>query len=193
MHDIIHYCDISSVQKIHHSSISPFSQPDPPPKSISPVSTSTIPSRLPRMAKSLKANVAGPDLRFDGRVVVVTGAGQGLGESSVLQLLSTILVRHSGAGAGSSSADTIINELRALGAKAIANCDSVVDGDEVIETAMKAFRRVDIIIKNAGILRDKSFAIASQWSKITDFEDGRATYPTTAGESFMGGQANFEN
>ncbi|KAJ3250321.1 hypothetical protein HDU77_006778 [Chytriomyces hyalinus] len=104
-----------------------------------------------------------------------------------------MLVRRSGAGAGSSSADIIVNELRALGAQAVANYDSVVDGDKVIETAMKAFERVDIIINNAGILRDKSFAIASQWSKITDFEDGRATYLTNAGESFMGVQANFEN
>ncbi|KAJ3227846.1 bifunctional hydroxyacyl-CoA dehydrogenase/enoyl-CoA hydratase fox2 [Chytriomyces hyalinus] len=127
-------------------------------------------------AKSLKSNVAGPDLRFDGRVVVVTGAGQGLGRAYAHlfgKLGASVVVNdlgtsHSGAGAGSSAADTVVNELRALGAKAVANYDSVVDGDKVIETAMKAFGRVDIIINNAGILRDKSFARATDadWDLI---------------------------
>ncbi|TPX74533.1 hypothetical protein CcCBS67573_g04196 [Chytriomyces confervae] len=127
-------------------------------------------------AKSLKANVAGPDLRFDGRVVVVTGAGQGLGRAYAHlfgKLGASVVVNdlgtsHSGAGAGSSAADAVVNELRALGAKAVANYDSVVDGDKVIETAMKAFGRVDIIINNAGILRDKGFARATNadWDLI---------------------------
>ncbi|KAI8845938.1 hypothetical protein BJ741DRAFT_586199 [Chytriomyces cf. hyalinus JEL632] len=127
-------------------------------------------------AKTLKSNVAGPDLRFDGRVVVVTGAGQGLGRAYAHlfgKLGASVVVNdlgtsHSGAGAGSSAADTVVNELRAMGAKAVANYDSVVDGDKVIETAMKAFGRVDIIINNAGILRDKSFARATDadWDLI---------------------------
>ncbi|KAJ3244372.1 hypothetical protein HDU77_009925 [Chytriomyces hyalinus] len=103
-----------------------------------------------------------------------------------------LICLESGAGAGSSSADTIVNELRALGAKAVANCDSVVDGDKVIETAMKAFGRVDIISTMLDISETRALPVnraltpeqvASQWSKITDFEDGRATYLTNAGES----------
>jgi multifunctional beta-oxidation protein len=52
----------------------------------------------------------------------------------------------------------VVNEIKALGGKAVANYNSVEDGDKVVETAIKAFGKIDIIVNNAGILRDKSFA-----------------------------------
>jgi multifunctional beta-oxidation protein len=64
-----------------------------------------------------------------------------------------------GAGAASSkAADIVVQEIVAAGGKAVANYDSVEEGEKVIETAIKAFGRVDILVNNAGVLRDKSFA-----------------------------------
>lgn len=67
-------------------------------------------------------------------------------------------VSHTGDGQSSSAADVVVEEIRKAGGKAVANYNSVTDGDKIVETAMKAFGRVDIVINNAGILRDKSFA-----------------------------------
>ncbi|KAF9928719.1 hypothetical protein FBU30_002137 [Linnemannia zychae] len=115
-------------------------------------------------------------LRFDGRVVVVTGAGGGLGKSHALFFGSrgaSVVVNdlggsHTGEGASSRAADLVVEEIRAAGGKAVPNYDSVLDGDKIIDTAMKAFGRVDIVINNAGILKDVSFARMTdqQWDAI---------------------------
>ena len=55
------------------------------------------------------------------------------------------------------AADVVVNEIRAAGGKAVANYDSVENGQRVVETALKEFGRIDILINNAGILRDVSF------------------------------------
>lgn len=55
------------------------------------------------------------------------------------------------------AADTVVNEITSAGGKAVANYDSVENGDKIIETAIKAFGRIDVLINNAGILRDISF------------------------------------
>lgn len=55
------------------------------------------------------------------------------------------------------AADVVVDEIRAAGGKAVANYDSVEFGDRIIDTAIKAFGRVDILLNNAGILRDVSF------------------------------------
>lgn len=107
----------------------------------------------------------GKEIRFDGRVAIVTGAGGGLGRAYSLLLASrgcSVVVNDlggsfKGEGKSSAAADKIVEEIRAMGGKAVANYDSVEDGDKIVATAMKAFGRVDIIINNAGILRDKSF------------------------------------
>ncbi|KAF9584639.1 hypothetical protein BGW38_005762 [Lunasporangiospora selenospora] len=116
------------------------------------------------------------NLRFDGRVVIVTGAGGGLGRSHALAFGSrgaSVVVNdlggsHTGEGASKRAADMVVDEIQAAGGKAVANYDSVLDGEKIVETAMKAFGRVDIVVNNAGILKDVSFARMTdqQWDLI---------------------------
>jgi len=106
------------------------------------------------------------ELRFDGRVAVVTGAARGLGREYALLLASrgAALVindlggNRSGEGNSTSAADDVVNEIRSKGGKAVADYNSVEDGEKIIKTAIDSFGRIDIVINNAGILRDKSFA-----------------------------------
>jgi len=107
----------------------------------------------------------GKELRFDGRVAIVTGAGQGLGRSHALSLASRgakVVVNDlggstSGEGKSAESADLVVEEIKQAGGEAVANYDSVEDGDAIVRSAMDAWGRIDIVINNAGILRDKSF------------------------------------
>ncbi|KAK5660450.1 hypothetical protein OQA88_12995 [Cercophora sp. LCS_1] len=104
-------------------------------------------------------------LRYDGQVVVVTGAGGGLGKAYATFFASrgaSVVVNDlggsfKGEGGSTKAADVVVNEIKAAGGKAVANYDSVENGDKIIETAIKAFGRIDILINNAGILRDISF------------------------------------
>lgn len=104
-------------------------------------------------------------LNFKGRVAVVTGAGGGLGREYALlfaQKGASVVVNDlggSGKGDGQShsAADGVVQEIRSKGGKAVANYDSVEDGDNIIKTAIDNFGRVDIVVNNAGILRDRSF------------------------------------
>ncbi|KAG2229743.1 hypothetical protein BDF21DRAFT_376171 [Thamnidium elegans] len=117
-------------------------------------------------AKAADANPKADALRFDGQVAVVTGAGGGLGKAYALlfaKLGASVVVNDLGGsavgqGSDSRAADLVVDEIRKAGGKAVANYDSVEEGDKVVETALKAFGRVDIVVNNAGILRDKSFA-----------------------------------
>src|SRR5512146_3114897 len=98
-------------------------------------------------------------LRFDGKVALVTGAGGGLGRSHALLLASRgakVVVNDvggsfKGGGASSSAADKVVEEIKAAGGTAVANYNSVEDGDQIVKTAIDAFGRVDILINNAGI------------------------------------------
>ena len=112
----------------------------------------------------------GQKLRFDDQVVVVTGAGNGLGRSHALHFAqrgAKVVVNDlggssSGQGQSQSSADAVVAEIREKGGIAIANYDSVEFGDRIVQTAIDAWGRIDVVVNNAGILRDKSF------HKITD-------------------------
>ncbi|KAF4467890.1 peroxisomal hydratase-dehydrogenase-epimerase [Fusarium albosuccineum] len=104
-------------------------------------------------------------LRYDGQVVVVTGAGGGLGKAYATFFGSrgaSVVVNDlggssKGEGNSTKAADVVVNEIKAAGGKAVANYDSVENGERIIETAIQAFGRIDILINNAGILRDISF------------------------------------
>ncbi|KAI8901668.1 hypothetical protein BC833DRAFT_617445 [Globomyces pollinis-pini] len=132
--------------------IADFSQPAYP--------TSTMDTdwlALLEQAKSLSTNPAGPATSFADRVAVVTGAGAGIGRAYALlfaKLGAAVVVNDF----GKAAADKVVEEIKAAGGKAVANYNSVEDGDQVIETALKAFGRIDVLVNNAGILRDKSFA-----------------------------------
>ena len=107
-------------------------------------------------------------IRFDERVAVITGAGGGLGKTYALELArrgAKVIVNDlggsvDGSGGNSSAADETVETIKAAGGDAVANYDSVSTpegGAAIIDTAMKAYGRVDIVINNAGVLRDKSF------------------------------------
>lgn len=107
-------------------------------------------------------------ITFDGRVAIVTGAGGGLGKEYALELASRgarVVVNDLGGavdGSGSSrgAADVVVDEIEAAGGEAIASYDSVASregGEAVVQAALDVYGTVDIVINNAGILRDKSF------------------------------------
>ena len=102
------------------------------------------------------------------RVVVVTGAGGGLGREYALALAregASVVVNdlggaRDGTGAGSAMADHVVTEIKDAGGRAVANCDSVADADgaaNIIKTALDEFGKVDGVVSNAGILRDGTF------------------------------------
>jgi NAD(P)-dependent dehydrogenase (short-subunit alcohol dehydrogenase family) len=108
-------------------------------------------------------------VELDGRVAVVTGAGGGLGRSHALALaargakvvINDLGGSRDGSGAGSEMADAVVAEIVAAGGEAVANYDSVATpegGSSIVKSALDAFGRIDIVINNAGILRDVSFA-----------------------------------
>jgi NAD(P)-dependent dehydrogenase (short-subunit alcohol dehydrogenase family) len=108
------------------------------------------------------------DLGFDGKVAIITGAGGGLGRQHALLLASRgalIVVNDlggavDGTGSDTGAAQQVVDEITAAGGEAVANTDSVATaegGEAIVQSALDAFGRVDIVVNNAGILRDKSF------------------------------------
>ncbi len=116
-------------------------------------------------------------IRYDGKVAIITGAGQGLGRSHAIELAkrgAKVVVNDlggskDGTGASSEAALSVVAEIEALGGEAIANGANVARYDEVeamVKQAVDQWGRVDILVNNAGILRDKSFAKGS----LDDFQ-----------------------
>lgn len=108
------------------------------------------------------------DLGFDGKVAIVTGAGGGLGRQHAKLLASRgalVVVNDvggeiDGTGASATPAEQVVAEIKADGGEAVADAHSVAtpeDGEAIVQTALDAFGRVDIVVNNAGILRDKAF------------------------------------
>ena len=117
------------------------------------------------------------DIRFDGKVAIVTGAGGGLGRQHALELArrgAKVVVNDlggamDGSGGSSEAAQKVVAEIEAAGGEAIGNGSSVTDDAGVklmVEQAMNKWGRVDILIANAGVLRDRSFSKM----EIADFD-----------------------
>jgi NAD(P)-dependent dehydrogenase (short-subunit alcohol dehydrogenase family) len=113
------------------------------------------------------------EIRFNGRVAIITGAGGGLGRSHALEFArrgAKVVVNDlggavDGTGSGSSAADQVVKEIEEAGGTAVANYDSVATpegGEAIVGTALDAFGSADIVVNNAGILRDRSFAKMTQ-------------------------------
>jgi NAD(P)-dependent dehydrogenase (short-subunit alcohol dehydrogenase family) len=109
------------------------------------------------------------ELRFDGRVAIVTGAGNGLGREHALGLaargakvvVNDLGAARDGSGGSSAAAEKVVEDIRAAGGQAIADGANVADVAQVqamVERAKAEWGRIDILVNNAGILRDKSFA-----------------------------------
>lgn len=108
-------------------------------------------------------------MTFDDRVAIVTGAGGGLGRTYALELArrgARVVVNDlggavDGTGSSDSAADRVVAEIKDAGGEAVASHDSVSTeegGKAIVQTALDAFDTVDIVVNNAGILRDKSFS-----------------------------------
>ncbi len=132
-------------------------------------------------------------IRFDGKVAIITGAGNGLGRSHALQLAklgAKVVVNDlggsvDGTGGSSAAAEKVVAEIKAAGGQAIANGSSITDKKGVellVKQAMDAYGRIDLLVNNAGILRDKSFSKMSleDFQLIVDVHLMGAVYVTKA-------------
>lgn len=116
------------------------------------------------------------EISFDGRVAVVTGAGGGLGRTYALELAArgaSVVVNDlggsvDGQGGDDAAAQKVVDEIKAAGGEAVPNYNSVSSpegGEAIVKTAVDAFGKVDVVINNAGILRDKSF-LKLEWADL---------------------------
>jgi NAD(P)-dependent dehydrogenase (short-subunit alcohol dehydrogenase family) len=129
-------------------------------------------------------------MSVDGKIAIITGAGGGLGREHALLLAQNgarIVVNDLGGsvdGAGKSdAADVVVEEIRSAGGEAVANKDSVSEKEgarRIVETAVNEFGSVDIVINNAGILRDKSFKnmTLEEWDMVINVHLNGSAYVT---------------
>ncbi len=163
-------------------------------------------------------------IRFDGRVAIVTGAGAGLGRAHAMLLAkhgAKVVVNDPGGsvdgkGGSGAAADAVVEEIKAAGGEAVANYASVADragAESIVQTAIDSFGKIDIVVNNAGILRDKSFVkmtleefeivlnvhllgtvyvTKAAWPHLLEQKYGRVVF-TSSGSGLVGsyGQSNY--
>jgi NAD(P)-dependent dehydrogenase (short-subunit alcohol dehydrogenase family) len=163
-------------------------------------------------------------LSFDGQVAIVTGAGGGLGRSHALELArrgALVVVNDlggavDGTGSSTSAAELVVAEIKAAGGDAVANGDSVATpegGEAIVQCAVDSYGRVDVVVNNAGILRDAAFknvtpelldpvidvhlkgafnVLRHAWPRLREQNYGRIVN-TTSGSGMFGnfGQSNY--
>lgn len=126
------------------------------------------PMGLLKEAQAISSNKqAEPKLEFKGKTVIITGAGAGLGRAYALmygKLGANVVVND----VSKANAEKVVDEVKALGTKAVAAPFSAEDGDAIVKVAMDTFGAVHILIANAGILRDKSFQAmnGTEWDQV---------------------------
>eukprot|EP01047_Picozoa_sp_COSAG01_P018123 COSAG01_NODE_976_length_12364_cov_109.353200_11_plen_144_part_00 len=126
--------------------------------------------------------MAGGAIDFDGKVAIVTGAGAGLGRLYATLLASKgarVVVNDM----NPEAADTVVAEIRAAGGEAVADYKSVVEGEAVVQTAVDTYGSVQVLVNNAGILRDTSFhrMTPEQWDLVIKVKPASATASLLAG------------
>src|SRR5438128_2572508 len=118
---------------------------------------------------------------LENKVAIITGSGGGIGRAEALLfasegaklVINDVGGARDGSGTNSSSAQAVVDEIKAAGGQAVANSDSVSNAQgaqNIVRTAIDAFGRVDVLVNNAGILRDKSFLKMdeSMWDSVID-------------------------
>ena len=108
-----------------------------------------------------------PEVRFDGKTVLITGAGQGLGRTYALmyaRLGANVVVND----VNEKNANAVVDEIIKSGGKAAAAVGSAEDGEALVKVALEKFGGIHVLVANAGILRDKSFAAMTEqeWDAV---------------------------
>ena len=128
-------------------------------------------------AQKLGDNETGKQLDFTGKVALITGGGAGLGRSYALLFAkygASVVVNDL------ANPDDVVQEIQKNGGKAVGNKASAEDGDTVVKAAIDAYGRLDVLVNNAGILRDKAFANMddNMWDQVIAVHL-RGTFKTT--------------
>jgi NAD(P)-dependent dehydrogenase (short-subunit alcohol dehydrogenase family) len=140
---------------------------------------------------------------LEGKVIVVTGAGNGIGRDFALAMAAqgaSVVVNDlgtssAGEGADAGPAQQVVNEILAAGGKAVANADSVAEwqsANRIVKAAIDNFGRIDGVINNAGILRDRMFFKMNleEWSKVIDVHLNGSFYISRAASNYFKDQGS---